>query len=238
MTDEIQFDAATHTYWLGNRKLESVTTVIKELVPPFDRERISAKTAKKRGVSQEELLAEWDRKGQAGRDRGTKVHAYIEDVLNGKKDELLAAFNDTLPEFVAFDAAWRSMQQKLQAGVRAKETRVWHEELGLAGTVDLLLNVVLPNKNCDTIVVDWKTGDFQTTNRYERLLAPFEDLDNCELHVYSLQTSLYRVLLERRGISTHEAYLVHLSGTGAYHGFRALDLRERVTEWAKMRTGK
>lgn len=230
----IRFDAATHTYWLGERRLESVTTVIKSLVPPFDRDRISARSATKKGVSQAEILEEWDRKGQIAREKGTNVHAYIEDVINGVQDDVLGSLNQKLPEMVAFDAAWVAIREKLKATVRKKEYIVWDAELGVAGRIDLLLDVELSGQKA-ACLLDWKTGKFEVNNIYERLYPPFSGFDSCELSIYSLQTSLYRVLLKSMGVETAEAYLIHLNGDGTYRAYRALDLRDRVAAWAKSR---
>lgn len=236
--ESIRFVPETHTYYLGDRQLTSVTTVIKTVVPEFDRERISRTSAAKKGVSQAELLEEWDRKAQAALVKGTRVHAYAEDVIDGVYDPILSAVNERFPEMDAFDRAWAMFREKLNARVIAKETIVADAALGVAGRVDVILGVTVNGAEMRACW-DWKTGKFETTNRWEKLRPPFQDLDNCSLNVYSLQTSLYRLMLERKGDAVYgPSYLVHLSDTGEFRVYRGLDLRERVREWLEKTTSR
>jgi hypothetical protein len=122
--DLIRFKPSDHSYWIGDTLLESVTTVVKSLTPEFDRERVSLLCAKKAKVSQEEILAEWGRKGEEARERGTMVHAYIEDKINGRHDPILDSLNERLPEQDAFDKAWSMFQSTLKAEVVAQEVTV------------------------------------------------------------------------------------------------------------------
>jgi hypothetical protein len=231
---KIRFVPDTHTYFVGDRQLASVSSIVKSLVPPFDRERISARSAAKKGVSQESLLAEWDKKAELAREKGTRVHAYIDDFLAGVQDPVLLAVNEKLPEMIAFEYAWNSICGRLDAKVVAKEKIVWSESLGVAGRMDLVLEVDHNGLNSrEACIFDWKTGKFAVTNPYEKLLPPFQDIDNCELGVYSIQTSLYRLILEGGGVFVGPAYLCNLSEHGTFHLYRTIDLRERVGEWLK-----
>jgi hypothetical protein len=97
----------------------------------------------------------------------------------------------------------------------------------VAGTVDALFS---SNKTNREHIADWKTGKFRTFSPYgERLLKPFNDLHNCQAVMYSLQTSLYRLILERQGHAMGTSWIIHLDGEARAH--KCLDLRERLLAW-------
>lgn len=105
--------------------------------------------------------------------------------------------------------------------------------MGIAGTVDALL---LSNDGHRlSHVWDWKTGkEFKTENRFQNLLPPFEDLPDSDLSAYSLQLSLYRLIIERNtSLEVGDCYIAHLDPVGGYHIHKALDLRERVESWLR-----
>ncbi len=232
MSDVI-FNPSDHSYWLDGRRLESVTTAVKSIVPAFDRDRIAASVAKKKSVTVESVLAEWDAKSALALEKGTRIHSYVEDVIAGISDPVLALVNEKMPEMVAFDLAWRSLCDRLGAEVIGRETIVASPALGLAGRVDAILRLHLPNGKKAMCVFDWKTGKFNDRNPFESLLSPWSDLPHSEFHVYSLQTSLYRLILEEGGESYHHCYLVHLSEHGTYRVYRSGDYRERLRSWRK-----
>jgi hypothetical protein len=109
------------------------------------------------------------------------------------------------------------------------ESIVGNLEWKIAGTMDALL---LSDKTTRHHVFDWKTGkEFRFINQYsELLLPPFDDLQNCEHVVYSLQTSIYRALVEREGIDCGDSWIVHVTADKATP-YRATDYRERVLQW-------
>lgn len=236
MSHQIRFNAVDHSYWIGDTQLQSVTSLIKTLIPPFDSDRVSAHCAKRDGITQAEVLAQWQAKANASTAKGTRVHSYIEDVLDGIHDPVLTAVNTKIPEMCAFDAAWQLFRDNLRAEVAQKETIVGDEQLRVAGRIDVVLSIQ-PQSTRFQSVFDWKTGKFERYNRFENLLPPFDDLTASELNKYSIQVSTYRLLLERAdpAASYGESYLVHLHESGTHHVYKAIDLRERVLAWLSAR---
>jgi hypothetical protein len=228
---KIIFNEADHTYEQDGVKLDSVTTLIQSLCKPFDKETISKKVASNDGKSQAEVLEEWERKGEEARDRGTMVHSYVDDVLSARNDYVMESINIKIPEMVAFDYAWGAMQSKLDAKIDKREFIVGSKELRVAGRVDALVSINIQSVRMKCIF-DWKTGKFRTYNHFQTLLAPFDDQDDCELVKYSLQTSLYRLLMEQEPETTYgHAYLAHLRNDGSHMIHRAIDFRDRLTQW-------
>lgn len=220
--DKIKFRRKDHTYWLGEQPLTSVTQTISRIAPKFDADGNAARMAARDGTTKEAILELWQRKSRAALDKGTAVHAFIEQIIKGKRPKC------AIPEAQAWLEWWRGAKRYLDpVGV---EMIVGDSELGVAGTMDFLAH---SSKNGKTTIIDWKTGSkFETENRWGRfLLPPFSDLPDNELHRYSLQVSLYRLILERAGFANMgESYIVHL-GPEKAHAYKAHDYRKRLEAW-------
>lgn len=225
--ERIKFDPDSHTYTLDGRELTSVSRTVARLKPPFDAEGVAAAVANRDGRPVAEVLAGWNDKREAALARGARLHAYIEAALTGRAN---GDHRPRLPEMDAWDLFWSRLEAMDQPAVERVEWMVGDEALGVAGTLDALL--VSGNSGLAHIW-DWKTGGkFNTVNRWEQLLAPFNDLDNCELSVYSLQVSLYRLIVERNtGLALGDSYIVHLPPEGPAYVHPAIDLRERLVAW-------
>lgn len=76
------------------------------------------------------------------------------------------------------------------------ECLMFNEEKYLAGMGDIVVDV----DDNDFDIGDHKTNkDFTTSSPYDmKLKAPFEHLDDCDLHIYNLQLSLYAKMHELR----------------------------------------
>lgn len=230
---DIIFDETYHAYYLHGKRLNNVTAKIKELQKPFDREGIAQRVSAKLGKIVGEVLTEWEDKGEKARRLGIAVHEHIAQALlnqlpeqNGQTSFL--DLNNKLPEIERFDRLWEKLNGTM--GIEAKwvEWVIGDEDLGLAGTVDSVLYD--PSSELYHIW-DWKTGKFDLNNQFENLLSPFDHLDASKLHIYSLQVSLYRLILERNtGLQLGDSYLVHLTPEG-HQIYEAVDLREPLLAW-------
>ena len=221
----VVFNDANHTYTCDGQLLPSVTTILKRIKPAFDKEGISAKCAAKEGVSQAEILAQWKASSDAALAKGKALHANAE--LAALKPETWLQSTHTMVEINAWNLWWTRARKSMTPV--AVEYVMADTDLGVAGTLDMLAE---SSKTSQRHVFDWKTGKkFGIKNDWGRkLLPPFEDLDDCELNVYSLQTSIYRLMLENRNYDCGESWIVHILG-GSVVPHRALDLRERAADW-------
>jgi len=229
---DITFDNKDHSYFLGKKSLVSASTLVSRLKPAFDREGISKRKAESSGISQQELLQQWEQAGEIGRDKGTRLHSYVEDVFDGRVDPVLRGVNARIPEMVAFDAAWQILQSRLKAKLVKKEWMIGDEELGVAGRVDAILSVTEAETE-RWCVFDWKTGKFESTTKFQYFPPPFEDIPANHWTIYSFQVNLYRLIVERNrpDIVMGDPYLLHLRPDKSYMLHRALDLRERLADW-------
>lgn len=226
---EIIFNPTTHSYTYHGAPLTSVSKTIAQLKPAFDREGIAAKKAAQRGCTVADVLAEWDMASRVAMARGTRVHEWIAQSLRGElpvQTDMFLALNQRLPEMDAFNKFW---VERPGAGIPAIEVEwvIGDSDLGIGGTVDCVI------ANGDTLhILDWKTGKFSTENRFQKCLMPFNDLDDCEYVNYSLQLSLYRLIVERNtDYKLGAGYIVHLMPDGMFWVHPALDLRGRLIEW-------
>jgi hypothetical protein len=223
---KIKFNPDFHTYYLNGRVMKNVTKFISQFKPPFPREKIAMRKAEEYGVPVAQILAEWDEAGRVSRERGTKVHQYIQQVLTGQADptDKYLALNDRLPEMEAFDRLWRGLRGV--TSVYQVEWVIGDEAFNLAGTIDAMFF----GDNMLMNMWDWKTGkNFTIDNQFERLLPPFDHLPNCDLMYYSLQLSAYRLIIERNtNLVLGDSYIGYFGPDGGGHIYKAMDLRDRL----------
>lgn len=126
----LHFDAETHTYTLDGRRLPSVTEV---LAPLIDYSRVP-----------QDVL-------EAARVFGSHVHKAC-DLFN--RDEL--DFDSLDPALVPYVSAWKQFLEDTGAVVIASETPVFHDQLGYAGTPDVVLawgnRIVIPDLKSTAVV--------------------------------------------------------------------------------------
>jgi hypothetical protein len=219
---EIKFDKASHTYTWKGRNLTAVSSVIKEIVPEFDRAGLSAKVAKREGKPVSVILAEWDAKRDKAAANGTAMHAQIQNTIGGGQDEGGV-------EWRAWRTWWDGASKTIT--VRDVEKIIGDAEFGIAGTLDALVD---SQKSGLAHILDWKSNSkFRMRNDWgTKLLPPFDDLDDCEFERYSIQVSLYRLILERNGEpEMGDSWLIHLGDHATAH--KAMDRRQRLEKWLK-----
>lgn len=207
--DRIFMDEEKHLYYIDGvaGRYQSVTTFIHELFPPFDREA-SARTILRsksyltsqsreqyeyHGMSKEEIWASWEEASRLG----TEMHAKIEHYWNESYDVFseeamqireLGFFRSFLADFPHL-RAYRT------------EWMVFHEELRLSGSIDMVFQDPDGEEGVDVWIYDWK--------RCKNIRKPYpscdpgsvactENLKNVNVHHYSLQLNLYKYILETK----------------------------------------
>jgi hypothetical protein len=237
------FNEELHTYsYLDPSTLRpvqtftSVTGFLSQFKTKFESEMIARQVAKRRGVSYISVLNEWKAISDTALDLGTKTHKWIEDYYNGENPEypedpiLLDRVNK-------FEELHR---EKLHKFIPVKqEFRVFSRKWGIAGTMDELFKL-----NSNYYVGDWKTNKKFTTDdnsegRKQKLLYPFEDLWDNSLNGYSIQLSLYRLILqEEAGFETAGAFLVWIGPNSKPELHKIVDLRDRLYDFLQKNNNK
>lgn len=155
----------------------------------FDAEYFSKKKAIELGISTQEILDMWERKGKESRDLGTAMHKKIEKFyLN-----VISEDDETFRLFKMFAA-----QVKL-APYRT-EWAVYDDEHGIAGTIDFV-----DYQNGKYVIYDWKrsskiiaNGQPIKVNRFgKKAKFPITHINDTTYYHYALQLSLYRYILEK-----------------------------------------
>lgn len=227
--DNFKFDEPSHTYTYLKDEYISSTTYIKRFIKEFDSDKYSKKIAEREGKTQEEVLAGWDEIRDYACDLGTEVHEYIEEYYNNDCKDIDYNFNfEESPERVEkFHKIFESRLHKLEP--IGSEIRVFHKKYKLAGTIDQLYYY----KN-SVILGDWKTNKKVRTDKdfaFEYLLYPFSRYKDNEINKYSLQISLYRIMLEDMGIPTHHAFICHIPAKGESKIYELKDFRKELREY-------
>lgn len=228
-----RFDEESHTYTYHDpvtgkpvQTFKSVTGFISQFKEKFDSDFWAKRKAMSSGKTQQEVLNEWKTISETAMDLGTVVHKWIEDFYKGL-DPVMPEDPIVRERIIQFKTLYETRLHKLRP-VR-QEFRLFSRKWGLAGTTDALFGL-----QSDYYVGDWKTNkkfttDKDSTGRRKKLLWPFEDLWENSLNTYSIQLSLYRLILqEEAGFMTNGAFLVWIGPTGKPELHKTVDLRDRL----------
>lgn len=199
----LSFDEPSHTYTVnGEGGYMSATTFVHSNFPAFDEDAIINKMMnspnwprnKYYPMTKDEIKAQWETTRNEAADSGTKMHAQIEDYYN------------SLP--VSFDSIeMRSFQQfhqdyAISQGLKAYRTewRIFHEELKIAGTIDM----TYVDENGNIYIVDWKRCREIKKHINEKwppehsLNPGLSNFYDTNYYHYSLQLNLYKHILETK----------------------------------------
>jgi len=199
----LTFEEKRHIYcWEGARVPRSVSALVEEHVPPFDKTKWLPICAKKENISEHELEHRWQTINQLACDLGHETHAFME----------------------RYSGLQTPMTPQEQAGIKfltfilkeyeivAREIRMYSREFGYAGTADLLLR---HRKTGELALADYKTNA-DLFKRWAMLLFPFNYLENHPYNHYQLQFSYYQIMLEEIGLSITKRLLAYLKADATY----------------------
>ena len=188
---DISLRKDTHLYNLSSRSdisFTSVTTFVDQFFERFDAQKIANKLVnshpKYLGRTAESLLEDWE----TARQHGTNVHQEIEDWIK----------NDIQPiedQSIA-GVRWIRDYKNINNIELLSEVIVYSLELGIAGTLDLL---VLNKSTNQYEIVDWKTSkkiNKKSFNKKVGIKPATRYIMDCNYYHYALQLSLYRYILE------------------------------------------
>lgn len=216
---KIVFNPDLHKYsFVDNPDIPftSVSKVIELIKPKFDKEGISKRYAEKHGLTQEEVLASWDKKNADALAKGTKWHE--EQERNHIAESNLIGYS--LVETPEQEGAAHRMCldiSSLQPGKYCELIIPYVKEF-LIGTAD----IVEINEDKTFFIKDWKTNnklEFTGTAYYkpelkkkvvEKMLHPVEHLDNVNWNHYQIQLSLYSYFLESYGFKFAGGEIMHV----------------------------
>ena len=197
----VVFQEEDHLYSCDGQLMVSTTELIGSWFRKFDAEVVSIRCAT-RDFREEHFCSEMDSDSwiqqraakyraswKETADRGTRIHAAIQRVINGEPW-------DTTPETRPYQEYANAIKHKLSE--EYPEAEVYSEllladpELGIAGTADLVIHI-----DDEWIIVDWKTGNEKTRGEFG--LGICYDLTDTSETKYGLQTLCYSHLLRAGG---------------------------------------
>jgi ATP-dependent exoDNAse (exonuclease V) beta subunit len=223
---EFKFNAKYHKYTYLGEQFISVTTFIQKFHKPFETEFWSKKKAEEAGIPQEWILNEWKQKNDYANDIGTQTHNWIEDYFN-EIWKPLPSNEDVIHRINKFNKVYAKKLHKLEP--LKFEVRVFSKKWKIAGMIDSLF--IYKGK---IYILDWKTNkqftdDNHEKGRYEKLLEPFQDYWKNHLNEYSIQLSMYALILEEWGFEVGGVYLVHIGpGDEEAELYKVVDMREKL----------
>jgi hypothetical protein len=215
----IKYYDEPHKYFIGEQELVSGTTFIGKYKEKFDSEKMAEKTAAKKKISIEEVLADWAFKGDFSRSKGTLLHNYAENYWFNKVFPVdMGPFDERFGEGLMleryeacktlFEAFYNDACESLIP--IAAELVIGDEEIGIAGMVDKLF---WNQKMGELQIWDYKTNkEINSFSKFrKKMLHPIAFLPECELVTYSIQTSLYKYIIEKNtNLKLGRSYLVHI----------------------------
>lgn len=214
------FEEEGHKYLYNNKKITySVSDMVKKYSLPFNRKEKALSSAKKRGISVEEVLQEWDTTTKEACKRGHKAHKFSE----------LYAFDRTLVPEDNYEKAAFKFFNELPPYIKviSNETKMVHKKYLFCGTDDLLL---YNEQNGNIIIGDFKTNKDLTKNFMgQKLLSHFNHLLDTPFNKYQIQLSFYQILLEQvEQLKIAKRKIIHLRQSGEYFVYDTKDFTESL----------
>jgi ATP-dependent exoDNAse (exonuclease V) beta subunit len=227
----VQFTADNHSYQINNHTANSVTNILKQFVKPFDSKYWADIKSKQLGVKPEELLSQWEFNAKLSQIKGTIIHSILENKLSATEfvypEELvLSHFGyDPVQDLVQgimplVDKFIADIDGKMQP--IASELIVGDSDYLVGGTID---QIFYNSKSTKLEIWDWKTNkQIKTAANYYHL-APIDHIPDSELDHYSLQLSLYKLILQKNTkLEFGDSYLVWFNEANTdYQIFRTKD---------------
>lgn len=215
----IKYYDEPHKYFIGEQELVSGTTFIGKYKEKFDSEKMAPKTAVKKKISVEEVLADWEFKGDFSRAKGTLLHNYAENYWFNKVFPVdMAQYDERFGAGLMYER-YEACKALFEAFYNdaceslipiAAELVIGDEEIGIAGMVDKLF---WNQKMGELQIWDYKTNkEINSFSKFrKKMLHPIAFLPECELVTYSIQTSLYKYIIEKNtNLKLGRSYLVHI----------------------------
>ena len=214
---DLTFEEKPHKYFVGTNPIKkSVSDLIKYYSNPFDENVTSVFSAKKLGISKEEVLKIWHDKRDNAIRTGKQAHLFGE----------LYTFNRNLRPQTPYDLAILKFWQSVPDFVIPlfTELQMYHKKRFYAGTAD---GILLNTRTGKLIIIDYKTNEDLFKNyKGQTFFDPFTNLLDTPFNKYQLQLSYYKILLEQTGYEVSTTKVIWLRPDGEFVNYDTKDLTE------------
>lgn len=234
-------------YYLCNGKRVGISTtgLIGQYENEFDSETISQMVANKRGISQQEVLEEWQIENLHSTIKGSMVHEFAQSLWEGKEykfdysnvpqkidlDRLKSDIEKLIPQAINFYNDHKDMYELIGC-----EIYLGDEDFDECGATD----IVFLNKYTNEIVI----ADFKTNKeikyesyKHKKMLMPLEKYDDCNYIHYSIQLSDYKYKFEKNtGFKVAETFIIYFDiNKDNYEIIEPLDMEKEVKKILNLR---
>ena len=207
---------------------KSVSGFADNFKEPFDNRRVAENLSPSNplyGLPVEDILKEWKLNGQRAADLGTEVHEWIENFYKNRV-ELDVSSDEVQTRVDNFKIFHQSRLHKLKPVFQEK--KVFSRKWGYAGTIDSIFEI-----DGKLLIGDWKTNKKFTTDSdfygtKKRMHPPFEDVWENKHNEYSMQVSLYRLIVEEEtGLELNDGFLLWIPNSECKI-YKVKDFRDRI----------
>jgi hypothetical protein len=217
LDNRVSFDSKTHSYFLDNKKLISVTTLLNKYKNKFDSEYWSKIIAKRENISQSEVLEKWKKKAFKSTEIGTAIHKIFEDYVNNdfteENNKLIFKYNNLNDEFLDdFNAKKNNALNFINDFFITKRIIPLHSEYicyneKIAGQIDLICK----DQKDNYYILDFKTNEKIDFNSYNNIKTNYQlnFLEDSSYWHYCIQLSIYKELCKEFNIN--KLFLVHIT---------------------------
>lgn len=225
---KFKFDPIKHRYTYDGEYFTPVTQFISRFHEKFDSEFWSKSKAEELGKTKEEVLEEWKVLSDRGNEIGKKTHSWIENYFLKVYQELPIDI-EIVDRINKFNIAYSKFLYKLSP--ITFEQMVFSKKWKIAGTIDSIFSY-----KDKIIIIDYKTNkdftdDDHYKSRFQKLLPPFENYNKNNFNEYSIQVSLYRLILKEIGINIQGCYLLHIGPENEAKMYTAIDFTKILEEY-------
>lgn len=254
---DLEFQEEGHVYTLHGQEIKlSVSGVGHRFIrEPFNEKVQATRYAAKHGKTADYWIKQWKCNSFRATTLGTKTHAYGESLgyLKAGHPEMicpmiLPQYNDTYnylaPIHPKEEAVLKFMEElpssyhlvlnetKVYSGKNPDATKNLKELI--CGTFDMLYyyDGEGDSSKAGFVVLDYKTNAslYSEYNRKfgKTLLPPFSNLVEEDLSLYTIQLSLYALMLEDIGIKVIDRKIVWLTNEGTYEIISVSDVSDKL----------
>ena len=229
----IKYYDEPHKYYINGQELISVTTLIHNYQDEFDEDYWSDYKSEEFGLTQKEILRAWKFINEKGTLKGSIIHDYTENLFQNKlfsypKQKIVNnfGFDPVIEEYEItkkhVDNFYNDVRGKL-IPIRT-EMVVYDQESLIAGMLDILFYNV---KAKEFQIWDWKTNkDFTYEMKSRRFRGNLMVLEDCDLEIYSLQLSLYKLIIEKNtDVKLGKSYIVWFSHNN--NNYKIIETKDR-----------
>ncbi len=223
-----KFDEPSHSYTYGGKSYTSVTRFISNFHQEFDSDYWSNKKSIEVGITQDEILDIWKEKNERANFVGHSTHLWIENYFK-KIPQSLPTDLDIIDRINKFNIIYAKELYKLTP--LSFEIKIFSKRFPLAGTIDSIFIY-----NGKLFIIDYKTNGNFTHNehpkgKYQKLLYPFNSYFKNHLNEYSIQVSLYSLILKEWGFDIRAGYLLHIGPDSEPQLYKCEDLVSILEEY-------